>query len=127
MDCGGGGEGSEVQSRRTGVKSRGHKAKRKERVCGKGESLKDPPVQGKRNGSKDPPLQREIRGLPGGAGSGALDPVNRLGAGVRKFLGRSREPFSDGIPPNIAGDILDLICRPKNVVVVTRFPKSNAV
>jgi hypothetical protein len=36
------------------------------------------------------------------------------------------ETFADGIPPDVAGDVLDLIRRPENVVVVTRFPESAA-
>jgi hypothetical protein len=50
-----------------------------------------------------------------------------LGAGVGEFLGTSTKTFSDGIPPDIAGDVLYLIRRPENVVVVTRFPESAAV
>jgi len=42
-------------------------------------------------------------------------------------LGTSGEPFSDGIPPDIAGDVLYLIRRPENVVVVTPFPESATV
>ena len=50
-----------------------------------------------------------------------------MGAGVGEFLGTSTKTFSDGIPPDIAGDVLYLIRRPENVVVVTRFPESAAV
>jgi hypothetical protein len=46
---------------------------------------------------------------------------------VREFLGASGKPFTDGIPPDIAGDVLDLIRRPENVVVVTPFPERAAV
>src|SRR6266849_1943164 len=72
---------------------------------------------------KDPPLP----GLPGGAGGGALDPVDCLGAGVGEFVGMIAEAFADGIPPNVAGDVLYLIGGPKNVIVVTRFPESVAL
>ena len=37
------------------------------------------------------------------------------------------EAFADGIPPNVAGDVLYLIGGPKNVIVVTRFPESAAM
>jgi hypothetical protein len=80
------------------------------------------------HGSKDPPLQGVLPGGgPGCARCGALHPVNRLGAGVRKFLGTSGKTFSDGIPPDIAGDVLYLIRGPENVVVVTPFPEGAAV
>jgi len=42
-------------------------------------------------------------------------------------LGTSGKPFSDRIPPDIAGDVLYLIGRPENVVVVTPFPESAVV
>ena len=35
--------------------------------------------------------------------------------------------FANGIPPDVAGNFLYLIGRPKNVVVITRFPESAAV
>ena len=95
---------------------------------------KDPPLQegtgrpqGESHGSKEPALHGFPGGGPGGTGGGALDPVNRLGAGVGEFLGTSGKPFADGIPPNVAGDVLYLIGKPKNVVVVTRFPERAAV
>jgi hypothetical protein len=81
----------------------------------------------KRHGSKDPPLQGLPGGGPGCAGSGALYPVNRLGAGVRELLGTSGKPFADGIPPDIAGDVLYLIRWPENVVIVTLFPEGATV
>ena len=37
------------------------------------------------------------------------------------------QPFTDGIPPNIAGDVFDAFGRPKNVVVVAHFPERAAV
>src|SRR5258708_5199710 len=37
------------------------------------------------------------------------------------------QAFADRIPPDIAGDVLYLVSRPKNVVVVTPFPESAAV
>ena len=37
------------------------------------------------------------------------------------------EAFADGVPPDVAGDVLYLIGGPKNVVVVTRFPESAAM
>ena len=80
-------------------------------------------LEEEQNGSKDPPLP----GLPGGAGGGALDPVDCLGAGVGEFVGMIAEAFADGIPPNVAGDVLYLIGGPKNVIVVTRFPESVAL
>ena len=50
-----------------------------------------------------------------------------MGAGVWEFLGTSGKAFSDGIPPDIAGNVLDLVAGAKNVVVVTRFPEGAAV
>jgi hypothetical protein len=49
-----------------------------------------------------------------------------LGAGVGEFLGTSTKLFSDGIPPDIAGDVLYLIDAPENVVVVALFPQGDA-
>src|SRR5713226_803769 len=109
----------------------GPPAGRTARVC-VGQAERRWPRRGK-NGSKDPPLQEgpRLRGFPwggpGGAGGSTVDPVDGLGAGVRKFVGMIAEAFADGIPPNVAGDILYLIGGPKNVVVVTRFPESAAV
>jgi hypothetical protein len=37
------------------------------------------------------------------------------------------QAFADGIPPDIAGDVLYMIRRPENMVVVTPFPESAAV
>jgi hypothetical protein len=37
------------------------------------------------------------------------------------------QPFADGIPPDIAGDVFDGIGRAKNVVVVAHFPERLAV
>jgi hypothetical protein len=69
--------------------------------------------------------------IPGGGPrstrSGAPDPINRLGAGVREFFGTSGKTLSDGIPPNIAGDVLNLIRRTENMIVVTPFPESATV
>jgi hypothetical protein len=38
-------------------------------------------------------------------------------------LGASAKLFAYGIPPDIAGDVLYLVARAKNVVVVTPFPE----
>ena len=35
--------------------------------------------------------------------------------------------FADGIPPDVAGDILDLVRGPENMVVITHFPETAAV
>src|SRR6266852_6224713 len=86
----------------------------------------DPPLQTK-NGSEDPPLQGFPWGVPGRTGSGALDPVHRVGAGVREFLSASAKLFAYRIPPDIAGDILYSVARAKNVIVVTPFPESAAM
>ena len=93
---------------------------------------KDPPLRkGKKHGSKDPPLRKPLRGFPGGgprgSGGGACDPIDRFGAGVGKFVGTIAQMFANGIPPDVAGNFLYLIGRPKNVVVITRFPESAAV
>jgi hypothetical protein len=50
-----------------------------------------------------------------------------LGARVGEFAGLIAQAFADGIPPDIAGDVLYVIRRPENVVVVTPFPESAAV
>src|SRR5438876_3060716 len=85
----------------------------------------------KKNGSKDPPLRKPLPGFPGGgprgSGGGASDPIDRFGAGVGKFVGTIAQMFANGIPPDVAGNFLYLIGRPKNVVVITRFPESAAV
>jgi len=49
-----------------------------------------------------------------------------LRAGVREFARIGAQPFTDGIPPDVAGDVFDGISRPKNVVVETLFPKRAA-
>jgi len=50
-----------------------------------------------------------------------------LGARVGEFARLIAQAFADGIPPDIAGDVLYVIRRPENVVVVTPFPESAAV
>jgi hypothetical protein len=35
--------------------------------------------------------------------------------------------LADGIPPDVAGDILDLVRGPENMVVITHFPETAAV
>ena len=35
--------------------------------------------------------------------------------------------LADGIPPNVAGDLLDPVRRPENVVVITHFPEMAAM
>jgi hypothetical protein len=42
-------------------------------------------------------------------------------------VGMRAQPFADGIPPDVAGDIFDGIGRAKNVVVVAHLPKRPAV
>jgi hypothetical protein len=42
-------------------------------------------------------------------------------------VGTSAKPFADRIPPNIAGDVLYLVRRPENVVIVAHFPEGAAV
>src|SRR2546429_9318280 len=85
----------------------------------------------KEKGSRPPPLRKPLPGFPGGVprgcGSGASDPIDRFGAGVGKFVGTITQVFANGIPPDVAGNFLYLIGRPKNVVVITRFPESAAV
>src|SRR2546429_5372118 len=85
----------------------------------------------KEKGSRPPPLRKPLPGFPGGgprgSGGGASDPIDRFGAGVGKFVGTITQVFANGIPPDVAGNFLYLIGRPKNVVVITRFPESAAV
>jgi len=42
-------------------------------------------------------------------------------------VGTSAKLFAYWVPPDVAGDVLNWVGGPKNVVVVTRFPESAAV
>src|ERR1700674_2428842 len=95
---------------------------------------RDPPTEGKpaptesKHGSEGPPLQRVLPwDGPGCTGGDELNPVNGLGCGVKEFFWTRVKPFTDGIPPDIAGHVLNFIRGPENVVVVTPFPESAAV
>ena len=41
-------------------------------------------------------------------------------------MGMRAQPFADGIAPDVAGHVFDGIRRPKNVIVVARFPERPA-
>jgi LmbE family N-acetylglucosaminyl deacetylase len=56
-----------------------------------------------------------------------FDPIDGLAAGERKFLRTRAKALADRIPPDVAGDILDLVRGPENMVVITHFPKTAAV
>ena len=83
-----------------------------------------------KHGSKDPPLQgvRSFpRSGPGWDCRGTFDPIDGLAAGERKFLRTCAKLLADGIPPDVAGDILDPVRGPENVVVIAHFPEAAAV
>ena len=52
-----------------------------------------------------------------------LHPRNCLGAGEGIFDGLLAQAFSDGVPPDIACDVLDLARFAQDVVVIAEFPK----
>ena len=56
-----------------------------------------------------------------------FDPIDGLATGERKFLRTRAKLLADGIPPDVAGDILDPVRGPENMVVITHFPETAAV
>src|SRR6202790_4277181 len=60
---------------------------------------------------------------PGRWASGALHPLNCLRARKSKFLGSGTQLFAYGIPPYIAGDVLNSVGGAQDVLVVAHFPE----
>jgi hypothetical protein len=56
-----------------------------------------------------------------------LHPIDGLGTGQWIQVRIIAQPFSYRIPPNVAGNILDDLLRPQNVIVVAHLPKTLAV
>src|SRR6266700_1818804 len=110
-----------------GSTERGFSRRGTERHWEKRTGLKTRPYKGMARRGENGVRRRVSWGGPGGAGGGAVDPVDCLGAGIGEFVGMIAEAFADGVPPDVAGDVLYLIGGPKNVVVVTRFPESAAM
>jgi len=83
-----------------------------------------------KHGSKDPPLHgaRSFpRSRPGRHCRGTCDPIDGLATGERKFLRTCAKLLANGIPPDVAGDILDPVRGPQNMVVITHFPETAAM
>ena len=50
-----------------------------------------------------------------------------MATGERKFSWTCAKLLAHGIPPDVAGDILDPVRGPENMVVITHFPEAAAV
>ncbi len=56
-----------------------------------------------------------------------LHPLDGLRAGQRVEVRVAAKPFAYRIPPNVAGNILDDLLRPQNVIVIAHLPEPPAM